>query len=824
MNASYEWLRAFVPHALTPAELRDLLTARCATVEELVALREDIASVVIGRVVEAARHPNSDHLWVTKVDAGTGALLDVVCGAPNVEAGKLYPFAAVGTTLPGGLTLEKRKIRGETSNGMLCSARELGLGQDHDGVLQLDVDAAPGTRFIDAVAVGDTRLVVDVLPNRPDLLSHLGLAREIAAATGAELRPRGDAAEHGVAPISAEAVHAGLDGTVAGTRVTIADVEGCPRYLGAVVRGVRVGPSPQWLVDRLAAVGARSINNVVDATNYMLHGYGQPMHAFDVTRLAGNAVVVRRATAGETIITLDGVARTLTPEMTVIADAERAQAVAGVIGGRDSEVTEATTDVFLECATFDARRVRATRRALGVSTDASYRFERGVSPESPAAWLAEAIGLLIAVAGGTLDGAPVDLHAALPARRAVELRAARVARVLGATLSAEACATLLASVGFEVLGQGGVGEQGTLSVGVPAWRNDVEREIDLIEEVARLHGFDRLPDELRPFRPTLLRDDPLAVTTRRVREALVAGGLLEARPMPFVKGAESGFVRLANPLAEHEAYLRTSVLDSLARRAEYNLSHMQGNVRLFEIGATFAPAAGALPLEEMRVGALLMGERRPPHFTEAKPPVFDQWDAKALAEVVCDAAYGAGRCALRPPADDAGGRLWDLVLLGADAEEVVGHVSGVPLDAPVWAAPAFGVELRLATLSAEPVAPAGERAATTEQAPGARGRVRYVPLPTTPPAEFDLALLVPDGVSAEQVETVMRAAGGELLERVALFDEFRGGDVPAGHRSLAWHLTLRDPARTLRDKEVDGRRTKLLRALDGELGVRPRTA
>jgi len=303
MNASYEWLRAFVPFKLTPVELRDLLTSRCATVDDLVALRQDLGDIVVGRVVEVARHPNSDHLWVTKVDAGTGTLLDVVCGAANVAVNTLYPFAPVGATLPGGVKIEKRKIRGENSEGMLCSAKELGLGEDKEGIMPLTLTVEPGTRFLDAMPMGDTRLVIDVLPNRPDLLSHEGLAREIAAATqGTVTRP--EIAEEKPFVIRTHTVKA-TSGKVGDVTVKLEDTDGCMRYAGAVLTGLKIGPSPDWLVQRLQSVGSRSINNVVDVTNYMLLGFGQPMHAFDLDKIARSTVVVRKTRGEELIKTLD---------------------------------------------------------------------------------------------------------------------------------------------------------------------------------------------------------------------------------------------------------------------------------------------------------------------------------------------------------------------------------------------------------------------------------------------------------------------------------------------------------------------------------------
>ena len=370
MNTSVSWLNAFSDAAKSATELRDLLTAHTATVEELVALRSDLAPIVVARVVAAAPHPDSDHLHITQVDIGTGELLDVVCGAPNVAAGKLYPFAPTGAVLPGGLRIEKRKIRGHTSNGMLCSARELGLGEEADGIMELDVDVAPGTPFLTAMPVGDARLVIDVLPNRPDLLSHLGVAREVAAVSGGDLHLP-DIGVDGIAiPDAGRFRRAGNAG---GIVLHLEDARLASRYMGVVIRGVTVGASPPWLVERLAAVGSRSINNIVDATNYVLHELGQPTHAFDLAKvdpepaMPEKTIVVRLAKDGETLVTLDGVTRTLTPDMTVIADSKDPIALAGVMGGQGTEVNADTTDLFVEVATFDARRTRRTRRAAGLS-------------------------------------------------------------------------------------------------------------------------------------------------------------------------------------------------------------------------------------------------------------------------------------------------------------------------------------------------------------------------------------------------------------------------------------------------------------------------
>ena len=716
MNASVEWLSAFVESGLTPTQLRDLITARAVTVDEVVPLRADLAGLVVGQVETATRHPDSDHLWLATVDAGGPEPFTVVCGAPNVTVGVRYAFAPVGVTMPNGMKIERRKIRGQTLNGMLCSARELGLGEEHDGILPLTTEARPGTPVAEVLPAGDARLVIDVGPNRPDLLSHLGVAREVAAATGRPLhedttrgpatggRPATDQAPAVPPPVRSTAT-----GDTAGVRVTVDDAADCPTYLGVVLRGVRVGPSPDWLVARLAAVGVRSISNVVDVTNYLLHGYGQPMHAFDLARLSGPEVRVRRARRGERLVGLDGVDRALDDTMLVIADAERVQALAGVMGGQSSEVKATTTDLFVEIAAFDPGRVRATRRALGLSTDASYRFERLVPATLPSETYDKAVRMLGELTGGVLAAPPALIGRPPAPRPPLTLRSRRVAQVLGVDVPATECARLLSTVGFA---RAPVGDD--LAVTPPTWRTDVTSEIDLVEEVARLRGYGSFPDELRPYRLGTVPDDPLVGRADRLRDLLVGRGFLEVRPMPFVADAagDGMAVRVTNPLSENESYLRTDLLTTLARRAEHNLAHMQGDLRLFEMGTVFrrgGQGREARPTEEVHVAVLCMGARRPPHFTEPTPPVWDEWDAKALGEAVASVARPAAggdspAIELRPVGEH--GELWQIRAVGRDGRtESVGRVARVSLDAPPWAAPAYGVEVTVAETEVADVAP-----------------------------------------------------------------------------------------------------------------------
>src|SRR5437667_607656 len=450
MLVSRRWLEALLDRPLDARDLADRLTLHVAAVDAVVPLHQDLGDVLIARVLEVKKHPDADRLSLCLVDRGGGSAgggrggpVEVVCGAPNVQAGKIYPYAPVGAVLPGGVKLERKKIRGVESNGMLCSAKELGLGADHTGILELDTTAAPGTRFIDALGIADHRIVLDGPANRPDLLCHKGVARELGASIGAVVKlpaiPGGPADSRTAGPSArppatdrdSYRIRQSATGVVDGVDVRLEDPEGAPRYMIAVIRGVKVGTSPAWLAYRLSAVGQRPINNVVDATNYILFELNQPLHAFDLAKLRGPAVIVRRARARERIVTLDGVERTLTAEMTAICDAERPTIIAGVMGSGESEVSEATRDLVLECAYFQPTRIRRTRRALELSSESSYRFERGIDLLGMPDALRRAVELITAVAGGELREPPLDLWPQPVQEKTIFLRPEAVSRLLG---------------------------------------------------------------------------------------------------------------------------------------------------------------------------------------------------------------------------------------------------------------------------------------------------------------------------------------------------------------------------------------------------------
>jgi phenylalanyl-tRNA synthetase beta chain len=763
MNISYRWLRALAPDLeLSAPQVAERLASLGAPADEITRIGDALRDVVIARVKSVQRHPNADRLSLCEVDAGNG-ILQVVCGAPNVAADTFYPFAPVGANLPGGIQIRKAKIRGTESQGMICSASELGLGRDNAGVLELRGDYTPGSSFIESVDLDDVRFLLDVGPNRGDLLSHWGIARELVG-------------EHRLVREDDETIsfaQTSNDGKAAGIGIRIDDADACLRYIGVAIEGVKIAPSPAWLMARLRAIGARPINNIVDVTNFVLHELGQPMHAFDIEKLGGNQIIVRRARDDEPLVTLDGVERKLRSDMLVIADGERATAIAGVMGGRDSEVTETTTGVLLECALFEPKQVRKTRTTLGMSTDASYRFERGVDPEMMDRAVRRALSLIYEVAGGKIRGA-TDVYPEPIERKSVALRPGRVEKVLGLPMDGAQLKGLLEPIGFAFDGESDAG----LNVIVPGHRRgDVTREVDLIEEVARRYGFDNFPTQLLPFRPSAVPEDAVAVLEDELRTFFVGRGFLEARTAAFATETE-GDVALMLPLSSAESRLRRAVLPGLLRRVEYNFNRGVRNIRLFEIGTVFAPGKDGRPEEATHVAAVFTGLREPPHWTGSAQP-YDIWDVKGLTEDLAQVLDGAGAI--------TSGRL---------PRELI--------DAPAWAGDIFGVEFVLPAAGIK------------------RERATYQPLPQYPAIEQDMALLIPEALASEVIVQTVRNSGEQLLENVEPFDLYRGKGIPAGTRSIAYRLRFRAPDRTLTDAEADAAVKRILSKLQEEHGVERR--
>jgi phenylalanyl-tRNA synthetase beta chain len=810
MNISYRWLRALLPELETsPEDTAELLALRGAPVEDLVDLAPGLAGLVVARVEEVRSHPEAERLRVCRVDAG-GDAVEVVCGAPNVRVGALYPFAPPGSSLPNGVAIREVAIRGVASHGMLCSEAELELGPDASGIMELAGSFQPGQPLAEALGLRDWRMDVEITPNRGDLLSHVGVARELASrgTEGVWLPPipgssgppwRGAEGASGGIPLTTGAQEA----SSRGVRVRVEDPDLCSRYLGAVVRGVKVGPSPAWLAARLRGAGARPINNVVDATNYVLLELGQPLHAFDLGKLGGAAIVVRRARDGELIRTLDGEDRRLEAGMLAICDVSDPVAIAGVMGGADSEVSETTNDILLECALFHPKSIRGTREALDMSTDASYRFERGVDPAGMELAVRRAVEIILATAGGEPDPEVLDACPVPWEGLTVPLRPSRVQKVLGIGLSPGEIRELLDPLGFRVRSHEGEAMQ----VAVPGFRSyDVLREVDLIEEVARTYGYDRFPSELGPFRPGTVPDHPLFQLEDELRELLVGEGFLEAQTMAFAPEGE-GEVEVSNPVSAQESFLRARLLPGLVRRTEYNFARGLRNVRLFELGTVFSAGEGeGRPREDPRLGLVVTGDRAPSHWKGETPGV-DLWYVKGLLErLVRGARLGEATITEGGPTGESYVQEEAFTVRGGGGEVLggAGRIDPRHVDAPAWAAPVWALELLLPS------------------DPRPKPPPRVQPPPPFPGVDRDLALLVPGDLPARQVQAIIRDAAGPLLVDLRVFDLYEGRGIPKDFRSIGFRLRYQSGERTLTDDDVDRSVRDVTARLREELGVEPR--
>ncbi len=804
MKASYSWLRALVPPlTASPSELAARFTGAGLEVEGMHTYGAGIEPCLVVAVVSTRPHPGKAGLNLVTVDRGTGGPLEVVCGAANVPApGGLVVLAPLGAHLPAkGMTIERRAIAGVTSEGMLCSEQELGLTDESAGILVLPPGtAAPGTRFVEAVpAAMDTIFEIGLTPNRPDGLGHIGLAREAAALYGIPWAPPQPSA-----PVRA----AGGSPVDRMVKVTVEDAERCPHYGAVAVIDVTIAPSPPWLRYRLASLGVRPISNVVDITNLVMLEYGHPMHAFDLDRVRGAAIVVRRARDGEKLVTLDGVTRPLVADDLVVADAEGATALAGVMGGATSEIHAGTRRVLFECAYFEPRGVRRSSRRHALHTESSHRFERGVDPGDVPDVLTHAASLATSLGGGA--AVPGAIHAVgKPAPvRTVSLRERRIAQLLGVAIPwSEACA-ILTRLGCGVQGSPvaplAPADGGVAAVTVPSHRPDLTREIDLIEEVARVYGMDRIPTALPAIRPTRegrTREGLL----ERARAAGVALGLSEAVTYSFTRpaalaalGAPPASVILQNPLSELQSVMRTSLLPGLLDALANARRHGERDVRLFTLGAIFeANRDGGLPTERPFLAAVLAGDRA--SYLDKPRPV-DVWDAKGIAE-------GLVRRITTLPADvrpfpekERPARLHPRgagqILVGGAAAVTVGTLGLLHPDA----ADAYGLDLGGDLVLVE--IDLGALDAFGQVTP------QYVPLPRFPASTRDLAVVVRDDVRAGDVESAVRDAAGTLAEDVRLFDRFAGGSIPPGHASLAFRVVYRKTDRTLTDAEVDAQHAK----------------
>jgi phenylalanyl-tRNA synthetase beta chain len=805
MRVSLKWLRELVDVSLDVPALVDLLDMTGTKVEAVHTPGAAAEGVVVGRILTKDRHPEAEKLWVTTVDVGRAEPLQIVCGAQNFEAGDLVPVALVGATLPNGVTITKAKLRGIVSKGMNCSASELGLGADGHGILVLPADAPVGVPFFEYHGAADTVLEFEITPNRPDCLSVAGVAREVGAVTGAGARVPASVPDESGEPAS---------GSVS---VSIEDPALCPRYAARLIRGVRIAPSPEWLAERVVAAGTRSINNVVDVTNYVMFELGQPLHAFDASTVGvahGRAtIVVRSARAGERLTTLDGQDRELTGDTLLITDPSGPIALAGVMGGADTEVTDATVDILLESACFAPASVGRTSRRLALISEASQRFERGVDPNGCVAALDRAAQLLAEVSGGKVAPGVVDAYP-MPAPPAqVPMRLSRANALLGTDLTLQEVTGILQRLG---LGVAPAGDGDLLAVTVPTFRPDLTRGADLIEEVVRVHGMQHVPSTLPAGRGRiggLTRQQRL---TERIGAALRGAGLNEAVTWSFADPSDAGRlgwrlgpgelpVRLLNPMSEDQAELRVTTLAGLLRAVAHNRNRGVADVHLYEIGSVWLTAEGRkLPKERTVVAGVLAGSWSRPGWNDA-PATLDLFDAKGILESVVE-ELGVARFKLR--AADLPwlqpGRSAE-VLVGGDVVGWLGEVHPSVLDSYECSGPVAVFEAQLKPLlkAARDVRP-------------------FVDLARFPGVKMDVALVVSEEVSAERAEQAIRSAGGKLLESSRLFDVYRGEGVPAGAKSLAYSLVYRDADRTLTSEEVEQAHEKLVRKVTVALGGRLR--
>ena len=820
MKVSLKWLSEYVD---VPDDLKafcDRLDLTGTGVEGVEKTGAAFNNIVTAQVVSKEPHPDSDHMWVCKVDVGDNNVdadgkpepLQIVCGAQNFNEGDHIVTAMIGAVLPGDFKIKKSKLRGVVSCGMNCSERELGLSDSHEGIIVLPEDAPIGVPFAEYMKMGDTVLDLEITPNRPDCLSMAGMAREVGAMYRADVTlPIYELEEAANKPKASELVTVEID-----------DPDRCARYTARVVKNVKIGPSPQWLAERVTAAGARSINNVVDVTNYILFLYGQPLHAFDYDKLVdkdGKAhIIVRAAADGERFTTLDGEERELTSDMTVIATPDRAVALAGVMGGLDSEITEESTTVLLEAATFEHGRTSRTSRNLGLISESSMRYERGVDDNPIADYSAAAAALLAEVSGGVVCPGIVDVYPKPTEPRQLKFRIARFRQMMGVDVPRHDIVDILERLDCEVEAPA---HADVLDVTAPTCRPDLEREIDLYEEVLRLWGMDLVPPTL-PASPNrvgaLTNEQKLA---RVVNRAMTAAGLNETTTYSFAESHELEKLRmpaeglgdpveLINPMNAEQGVMRQSIIPGLLRSVAYNQAHGVKNVQLYETGVVFSSREGSKkPKEKMKLAGVLAGSMAEAAWNAPAVP-FDFFDGKGAVESLARElalpkmrfkAFTAQEAPHLQPGRAA------QVMSGGTVLGWVGEIHPLAAQAFDVEPPVVAFELDMSAL---------EKAQ--------RPARDYVDVPEFPPVEVDVAFVVNEDVSNELLVQRITSAGGKLLSDVRLFDVYRDeARLGAGKKSMAYALTYRAPDRTLTSEEVEKTQERLIKKVCGSTGAEVRS-
>lgn len=812
MKLTFKWLNEYVNlEGLTAEQIADRLSMLGLEVDAVVHMSRGLEGLRTARIRKVQPHPDADRLTVCEVEVGP-EILQVVCGAPNAREGLLTAIALPGVTLPGGMKIKKARVRGQESLGMLCSARELGLSEDASGILEISGDIGSGIDLGKALGLDDVMIEIDLTPNRPDCASVLGIAREVAGFAGRELRP----------PVARNELPV-LSETHPEFAVEIRETELCPRYAARKLTGVSIAPSPQWLQQRLQAVGMRPINNIVDITNYVMLELGQPLHAFDFARLAGGRIVVRCPQEGEQQFrTLDGQVRNLEPDMLLICDGDRPVAVAGIMGGLESEVTAGTSEVLLESACFNPVSIRRTARRLNIASEASYRFERGIDPNGVDIALERAVRLMVELAGAKLVEGGVDLYPGRRPEHVQPLRCSRVCDLLGMELSEQQIAGHLRSIQFDV----GDGVSGVLNVTVPSFRVDIEREVDLVEEIARLAGYNAIPVTLPQIGMDYPKRDPLRTLRQEIGRILTARGFTEAINYSFsadrkfdqllLSGDDSRrkVTRLLNPLAEEQEIMRSMLLPGLLDNIRHNLNHQRLDVALFETGKVFFQLQeGVQPEERLQLCAVLSGKRYP----EAAPLYFSNWEAdifdlKGIAESIfqvmaltgtCGKPEFAGTSEKAQPYCQEGSTI--LIRDGQAEIGLLGRINQQVLRAFGIKQEVYFLEMDLNAVNALP-----------------RVNKVFQALPRYPSVKRDIAMIVPEAVAAGELISAIAGLGEKIIEDAELFDVYRGKPVEKGRKSIAIAVTYRSADKTLDDETVDIVHEKIVNTLMSRFGGRYR--
>ena len=794
MNVSIKWLKEYVDFDLSPETLAERMLMLGMEIESIKQLGEGLDRVVVGRITTVEKHPKADKLVLCNVDVGSGTDTRIVCGAPNAREGLVAPVALVGAQLSNGLTIKRAKIRGEESGGMLCSEQELAISEEASGLMELHDDLQIGAPIVEALGLDDAVLELEITPNRPDCLSMIGVAREISVATGNPLK------------LPEVNVPSGMTDIHNLTSVTIEASDLCPRYAARVIRGVKIAPSPTWLQRRLEAVGVGTINNIVDITNYVLMEYGHPLHAFDYHRLTENRIVVRRAKPGETLKTIDAEERELTPDMLVIADAENPVALAGVMGGFDSEIIDQTVDVLLESAYFHPPSIRKTSKALGMHTEASHRFERGADPEGVIPALNRAAQLIVEIAGGEICAGIIDVYPGKREATNIKLRPERVNFVLGTEITADEMSNILTHLGFIV--------SDTFEVRVPTFRPDVAQEIDLVEEIARVYGFDNIPTTLPRGDIPIPKADPKENLREDVKIYLLQCGMMEAMNYAFYHPDVFDRIRLAptdllrqaipivNPLSEDQSLMRTTLLPSLLANAQRNRNHQINDVQFFEFSKVFIRnESGEYLNEPERVAGIIAGNLGAGVYGDPLRPA-DFFDIKGVVEGLLN------RCGISDytiahtdhPTFHPGRRAEiqiknDTLCVFGEAHPEVLKNYDLPHKAYL-----FELDFERLVDVVEPIK-------------------QFEPIPIYPSVNRDLAIVLDADTLANRPVEIIKSAGSELVSSLHLFDVYTGEQVPEGKKSLAFAIEYRSTTETLTDEIVDRVHGKILEQLERELGA-----